>query len=85
MPGATMQCAKCHGDTNTAWIQPTDRAHPTEQGVAVLNWRAVCEACHATAQDLVHEQTYTSGGDESCDLCHSPGTELPVEVVHKTR
>jgi hypothetical protein len=85
IPGATMHCAKCHGDTNTAWLQPADRNHPTEQVARVLAWTAVCEACHATATDLAHFQAYTSGGDEGCDVCHAPGGTLPVDLAHKTR
>ena len=85
IPGGTMQCAKCHGSTNTAWLQPSDRNHPSQQGAPVLAWFAVCAACHDKPADFIHYRTYTSGGDESCDLCHAPGGILPVDLAHKTR
>jgi hypothetical protein len=85
MPGATMHCAKCHGDLNTAWLEPADRNHPTEQVLPVLAWRAVCRACHDAANDDAHMAAYTSGGFESCDVCHAPGGVLPVDLAHKTR
>ena len=86
MPGGTTRCAKCHGEENTAWLEPANRNHPTEQGSDVLVWRVVCAACHATARDFDHYADKTTGGVEGCAECHAPGsTVLPVDVAHKTR
>jgi OmcA/MtrC family decaheme c-type cytochrome len=85
IPGATMHCAKCHGDTNTAWLQPAVRDHLPLQGVRVLAWTVVCEACHATPVDLAHFQDKTIAGDEQCKYCHTPSGVLPVAQAHKTR
>jgi hypothetical protein len=82
-PGATMQCTKCHGDRNTAWIVPANRDHPTEQGAPVRVWRAVCASCHDADIDAMHIEMETHAGVEACAECHAPGTDLPVAVVHK--
>ncbi len=86
LPGRTLQCAKCHGQSSTAWLQPAAREHPSEQLTPVLAWRAVCGACHDKTSDLAHYQTQTSSsGLEACATCHGPGTQLAVELVHKAR
>jgi OmcA/MtrC family decaheme c-type cytochrome len=86
LPGRTMNCEKCHGAGNSAWLQPAPREHPTEQGAPVLAWRAVCGACHDKDSDLAHYETQTSSsGLEACATCHGPGTQLSVELVHKAR
>jgi OmcA/MtrC family decaheme c-type cytochrome len=86
MPGGTTRCAKCHGDTSTAWLEPANRNHPTEQGSDVLVWRAVCAACHAATRDFDHYAAETTGEVEGCAACHAPGsTVLPVDLAHKTR
>src|SRR5262249_54550631 len=35
LPGGVENCTKCHGASNTAWVQPSDRDHPTAQGAPV--------------------------------------------------
>jgi len=86
LPGRTLNCAKCHGQDNTAWLEPAPREHPSEQAAPVLAWRAVCGACHDENSDLAHYETQTSsGGLEACATCHGPGTQLEVELVHKPR
>ena len=86
LPGRTLNCAKCHGSGSTSWIEPAPRDHPSEQGSAVLAWRAVCGACHDKDSDLAHYLTQTSGsGLEACATCHGPLTQLAVETVHKAR
>ena len=34
LPSGVENCTKCHGAANTAWHQPSDRNHPTEQVTA---------------------------------------------------
>jgi OmcA/MtrC family decaheme c-type cytochrome len=85
-PGGTMQCAKCHGTANQAWRDVRERAHPTEQDVPVLAWRAVCAACHDSIAAAAHYALGTdASGAESCAVCHGPGSFEAVDVVHRGR
>jgi len=85
MPGGASSCAKCHG-TSTAWEEPVSRDHPTEQGAPTRVWRATCGACHETAAAGAHIDIMTSNsGAESCAVCHGPGADFDVTVVHKSR
>ncbi len=83
MPRGTAQCEKCHGAASTAWLAPSDRNHPTQQVAPVLEWRAVCGACHDKNSDVAHYLTQTGGGLEACATCHGPGTQLGVELMHR--
>jgi len=85
MPGTVSNCTVCHGTTNTSWLEPANRNHPTDQGSPVKRWTAVCGACHDSddAQAHIEVQTSTSGA-ESCGVCHGPGKEWSTERVHKT-
>jgi hypothetical protein len=67
--GQSCVSGKCQ---NTAWQNPTARA---------------CITCHDAADAAAHAaaNTYTpSGGQpiESCGVCHGPGSEFAVDVVH---
>ena len=85
MPGGVQRCAKCHGSSD-AWQSPADRAHPTEQGLPVVNWGSTCGSCHDSDAAQAHIATMTDGGgNEACVVCHGPGTDLNVELMHKTR
>jgi len=84
LPGGVRNCAKCHGDTNEAWKQPSDRGHPTEQGAPIKRWAAVCGACHDGNDATAHIEVQTStSGAESCGVCHGTSAEWSVERVHK--
>jgi hypothetical protein len=84
LPSGVQNCTKCHGDSNTAWIQPSDRNHPTVENLPVLGWRAVCGSCHDSDAATAHIEVQTSvGGVESCDVCHAPGRDWAVEKEHK--
>jgi hypothetical protein len=86
LPGRTLQCAKCHGDANTAALYPHDRGHPSEQGTPVQAWRDACATCHDATSTLDHIDTYTMpGGVESCSPCHGPGAAEDVVLVHEPR
>jgi hypothetical protein len=85
MPGGVSNCALCHGSDNTAWQNPSDRNHPTDQGDPVLRWTNVCGACHDSDDALGHIKSQTgSSGVESCGVCHGPGETWSVERMHKT-
>ncbi len=86
LPDRTAQCAKCHGATNTSWLLPADRAHPTEQSSPVLAWRAACATCHDLDSDFAHFDVQTSPTNgESCALCHAPGATWEVATEHANR
>jgi hypothetical protein len=82
LPGAARNCAACHG-SSSAWQSPTDRDHPTEQGLPVQVWSTVCSACHDSSAASAHINSQTSSGSEACAVCHDPGQEWGVEKMHK--
>jgi cytochrome c553 len=85
MPGGVMDCAKCHGAENTAWVLPADREHPN-QTVPTRAWRAACSSCHDEPGQVAHIDANTSpAGAESCAICHGEGDELNVRTVHTIR
>jgi OmcA/MtrC family decaheme c-type cytochrome len=85
MPRGTQECAKCHG-TSTAWEDPAPRNHPAGQALPTRSWRATCGACHDSDAAAAHIDVQTSlTGQESCAVCHGPGRDLDVTVVHKVR
>ncbi len=86
LPDGVKQCAMCHGDANTAWKEPSDRNHPTEQGLSALVWRASCNSCHDSDAATAHIEVQTSaGGDESCVICHGAGKPFNVTDEHLVR
>jgi OmcA/MtrC family decaheme c-type cytochrome len=86
MPGGTRSCEKCHGLGNSAWIQPADRDHPTQQQQPVRAWKAACGTCHDSGQALGHIDLQTMpSGLEVCGVCHDPGQAFEVELAHKAR
>ncbi|MBI3847037.1 MAG: hypothetical protein HY292_20620 [Planctomycetes bacterium] len=86
LPGGVEQCRMCHGEDNTAWHEPSDRSHPTEQGRPVQAWRAVCGSCHDEDAVTAHIQSQTApSGAEACPVCHASDAEFPVELFHKAR
>jgi hypothetical protein len=84
LPSGVENCTKCHGAANTAWHQPSDRNHPTEQVEPVLAWHAVCAACHDSDAAQAHIDIQTLNGVESCDVCHGSLKEWNVQKMHKT-
>jgi OmcA/MtrC family decaheme c-type cytochrome len=82
MPGGTKRCAKCHGDGSEAWHEPIDRTHP-DQAEPARVWRSVCNACHDSDEATAHINSQTNAGVESCAVCHGPGADFAVEVMHR--
>lgn len=88
MPGGPANCAACHGEANTAWLEPADRTHPAPitQLQPVKIWRASCVGCHNSQTSIAHMDVNTAvGGTESCSICHSPGEINAVDVMHRTK
>jgi hypothetical protein len=84
--GGTKNCTVCHGAGNDTWKEPADRDHPTTLVAPTREWRAVCGACHDSDAASAHIEVQTSsGGEESCPVCHGVGREQSVELVHKVR
>lgn len=81
--GRAMACTKCHGDSEN-WFAPSAREHP-DQALPTRPWRSACGACHDSDSAGAHFDAMTSGGTESCAVCHGEGTEFSVEIVHKIR
>ena len=82
LPGAARNCSACHG-SSSAWQSPSDRDHPTEQGLPVRAWSTVCNACHDSTAAWAHINTQVVAGAEACATCHDPGAEWGVEKMHK--
>ncbi len=85
LPGGTQQCATCHGENNTAWVEPAERNHPNSS-YATRSWRAACASCHDDNAARAHIDVNTSlFGGEACSICHGVGEEFDVRTAHKTR
>lgn len=86
MPGGARNCNKCHA--TSAWMAPTERDD-------YRVWKKVCTSCHDSDATKAHVILMTAGsvttGDpatnalESCSVCHGPGRDFAVDVVHKVR
>lgn len=65
-PGELNNCTACH--TGTGWQQPTTRA---------------CTSCHDNDAARAHAALETApDGTEACAVCHGPGRNEAVELVH---
>jgi len=84
LPGGVRNCTKCHGDENVAWQEPSHRDHPSEQGLPVRRWAAVCGACHDSTDAQAHISVQTDAqGNESCGVCHGTDAEWSVARLHR--
>ncbi|MFO0985269.1 MAG: cytochrome c3 family protein [Planctomycetota bacterium] len=84
-PGGTAQCIACHGEASAAWQQPGARNHPTQQTQPLRGWRAVCGSCHDSDATAAHIDSNTApSGFEGCAVCHEPGKQWPVDLMHRT-
>jgi hypothetical protein len=81
MPGGARECSACHGES-TAWQSPAERTHP-DQAAATGAWAVACGSCHDSNAADAHFAVMTADdGGESCAVCHGPGSDLGVEIVH---
>jgi hypothetical protein len=83
--GGAVRCEGCHGQGNTAWKQPATPSHPM-QPTGVQSWQLACSSCHDSDLATVHMTLMTApAGLESCSVCHGPGRDSAVDVVHVAR
>jgi hypothetical protein len=84
VPGGVQNCSRCHGSENTAWQDPSDRNHPTDQDASVKRWSVACGACRDSDDTFGHIRSQVSpAGYEGCGVCHGPGETWNVEKMHK--
>ena len=85
MNGGTRDCAKCHGENNSAWQNPAPRNHPMQM-YRTGAWQAACNSCHDSDAEIAHAQANTApNGGEACAICHGPGEIEDVIDVHRIR
>tara|TARA_R110002072_G_scaffold136285_2_gene278588 strand:+ start:9292 stop:12180 length:2889 start_codon:yes stop_codon:yes gene_type:complete len=85
MPGGVSNCASCHGENSTAWVEPAERLHPMAM-VPTRSWRAACASCHDTTAAQAHIDANTSpSGGEACAICHGVGEDEDVRSVHTVK
>lgn len=86
MPTGVKACYTCHGEDNEAWQEPGNLSHPTEQDVPARAWYATCSSCHDGDAAVAHIEVNTApSGAESCGVCHAPGKEKAVDLMHLVR
>jgi hypothetical protein len=84
MPGGVRHCESCHGAGSSAWLEPAERGHSTQQVHPVKKWTAVCGTCHDSTEAAAHIAGQTTGGGvESCEVCHEPGAAYDVLRIHE--
>jgi OmcA/MtrC family decaheme c-type cytochrome len=82
-------CVKCHVGTTYTLPLPATALQTTVtqagQVVKVLQpIAATCSGCHASKQALGHIEIMTTKSNvETCLICHGPGADFAVDVVHK--
>jgi OmcA/MtrC family decaheme c-type cytochrome len=85
MPAGVKDCRACHGASD-AWQSPADRSYPAAATVPARSWGMACGSCHDSIADSAHIDVMTSsGGEESCAVCHGAGTDLSTELAHRIR
>jgi hypothetical protein len=82
LPDGVQNCDACHG-ASTSWTSPSNRDHPTEQGLPVRAWSTVCNSCHDSSAATAHINSQIVLGSEACAVCHDVGSEWGVEKMHK--
>ena len=85
-PGGVRDCARCHGEAGTTWQDPGFVEHPTDQSLPIRSWTTACSGCHDDNPAIAHMDSQTSPlGAEACAICHAPGEDLEVALVHDFR
>ncbi len=65
-PGALNDCGACH--TGSGWTDPSTK---------------MCTSCHDSSDAKAHAALETApDGTEACGVCHGPGREFAVDVLH---
>jgi OmcA/MtrC family decaheme c-type cytochrome len=88
-PGNLTQCESCHlpdayGMDRLSGGQPTVISQAGEPVQTVWPIQAVCTACHDSNAVTGHaELQTTASGIETCELCHSPGSEFDITEAHR--
>lgn len=88
-PGDLARCETCHlpGTNNMAQLSgglPTLISQAGDVVETLWPIQAVCTACHDSLPVVGHSalQTTTSG-IETCEVCHSPGSEFDITNAHR--
>ena len=89
-PGLLNKCTICHAEgANELPLAP--EVLPTvvtqnggEPVRTYLPITSACTACHDSFAAVLHTALMSDlvGGGESCEVCHGPGADLDIEVVH---
>ena len=85
MASGVQNCAACHGTGSDSFFAPTPLEHPTEQILPVKEYTAVCGACHDDEVAQAHMELQATATIETCTLCHAPGQNWNVEIMHTVR
>ena len=83
-PDRTLDCARCHGEGNTASLLPAEREHPSSQVRPLQIWRPACATCHDGDAVTAHVDSNTApNGAEACAICHDPGEFADALFAHQ--
>lgn len=81
-PAATPEAQETPAATQEA--QETPAALQTEIVSSTLPIRAACTACHDAESVAGHAELQTTdSGQETCEVCHGPGSEFDVSEIHR--
>jgi hypothetical protein len=82
-PNRTLDCARCHGEGNSAPLLPSEREHPTAQTRPLQIWRPACASCHDSDPVIAHIESNTApNGGEACAICHDAGEFEDARLDH---
>jgi OmcA/MtrC family decaheme c-type cytochrome len=88
-PRNLANCESCHlpGSYAMAGISESEPTLITQNGELVKRiWpiQAVCTACHDSRPAVGHSELQTTAsGIETCEVCHSPGSEFDITEAHR--
>lgn len=96
-PGDLRKCDRCHVDgsqlippfpgtargTLQTHLNPSDGSTVVDGVIPPMS--SACTSCHDSDEAWAHvESQTTSGGIESCEVCHAEGRPFAVSVMHAT-
>jgi OmcA/MtrC family decaheme c-type cytochrome len=88
-PGDLARCETCHlpNTNNMAQLsggQPTIISQDGDVVQTLWPIQAVCTACHDSLPVVGHSELQTTtSGIETCEVCHSPGSEFDITEAHR--